>query len=147
MRISIAYTLTLLVGLFYYVLFSAVAAGGSGLTAWAAVPIIAALLLGGFAPGLMLLRPRAGFIFAAAQSGVLILYILLLIGLDPAEVFALIATIPALAVIGMSVRGWRRWKQADSVERRRRPLILIPAVIPALPAAWLIVGILGRFIG
>lgn|SRR5690625_2696346 len=128
------YTVFLVSGLVYYVLLSAVAAGGPGLRWGTAWPIIAALVMGGFAPGLTLLRPRVG-------------YIVLIISRDPAEAFALVAAPPALVVIVLSIR--RLWKprQDPGFIPSRRWWMLLPAVAPALPAAWLILEIIIRLPG
>jgi hypothetical protein len=143
----IAYFAYLVVGLFFYVLLSAVAAGGSGLTWAAAVPILAALVLGGFAPGLSLLRPRSGFLLALGMAAVLTIYTLILVAVDPSDVFALIATVPALVAAAISGIGLRRPRSPASTGRAATVIRVTLAIVPALPAAWLILEILGRLIG
>ena len=142
------YTVFLVSGLVYYVLLSAVAAGGPGLRWGTAWPIIAALVMGGFAPGLTLLRLRVGYILAAGMAVVVVGYIISIVSRDPAEAFALVAALPALVVILLSIR--RLWKPRQGTgftPSRRRWWVLLPAAAPALPAAWLILEIFIRLPG
>jgi len=141
------YTVFLVSGLVYYVLLSAVAAGGPGLRWGTAWPIIAALVMGGFAPGLTLLRLRVGYILAAGMAVVVVGYIISIVSRDPAEAFALVAALPALVVIVLSIR--RLWKprQDPGFIPSPRWWTLLPAVAPALPAAWLILEIIIRLPG
>jgi len=140
------YTFFLVSGLVYNVLLLAVAAGGPGLRWGTAWPIIAALVMGGFAPGLSILRPRVGYIVAAAMAVVVVAYIVLIVSREPAEAFALVAALPALVVILLSIRRlWKPRQDKGSISYRRW-WALLPAVAPALPAAWLILEITIRLL-
>src|SRR5690625_7166409 len=98
------YTVFLVSGLVYYVLLSAVAAGGPGLRWGTAWPIIAALVMGGFAPGLTLLRLRVGYILAAGMDVVVVGHIFSIVRSDPAEAFDLVHAVPALVVMLLRIR-------------------------------------------
>lgn len=145
LRVMLPYLVFLITGLAYYVLLSAVAAGGPGLhwgTAW---PIVVALVLGGFAPGLTLLHARSGFILAVSMAVLLVGHVVLLVVGDPNDAFALVATVPALIVIGQSVTWLWRGKD-DDIKPPRNVWLLLPAVAPMLAAGWLVMEIVVRLI-
>jgi hypothetical protein len=146
MHIASFYGLTLFSGLFYYVLLSAVAAGGPGLSPQTAAPIVAALLLGGFGPGLSILKPRAAAWFVGSLSFFFVGYILIVVIGPPGDPWALVAGLPALASLTVAFYSHRLlehavWKKYSG----RAAKVGFAAVIttPAIPAAWLILGILG----
>jgi hypothetical protein len=145
MHVATFYGLTLFSGLFYYVLLSAVAAGGAGLNPQTAVPIVAALLLGGIGPGLALTLPRAAAWFVVALSVFFVGYILMVVIGPPGDPWALVAGLPAVASLLSAFFAHRR--SPDSVWQRRpgrksRLALALAITLPAIPALWLIVGIL-----
>lgn len=147
MFVSSQYFLYLLVGAFYYALLSAVAAGGAGLMAGTAIPIIAALFMGGFGPGLSLVAPRWSAWWIGALSVFFIGYVILVVILDPSDVYALIAAIPSVGTLAVALVGARRGRAAVFSADRGvgvRVVLGLAAALPALVAIWLILGIVVR---
>jgi hypothetical protein len=133
-----------LCGLFFYVLLSAVAAGTTGLTAIAAIPILIALVLGGFTPLILSLNFRAGVRTGQVLSASLIGYVLILVAADPSDAFALVATVPLVATIFISQFAHVR-RKPSSADKMRHGYISM-GVLTGIAAAWLIVEILIRLL-
>ena len=82
---------------------------------------------------------------SGASSVLLVGHVVLLVVGDPNDAFALVATVPALIVIGQSVTWLWRGKD-DDIKPRRNVWLLLPAVAPMLAAGWLVMEIVVRLI-
>lgn len=144
MNIYIQYATYLISGTFYYLMLAAIMGVAAAISFWAFPLIFSAIILGSVAPGLSLTTKHLGSLLGGLIGLIFFVYITIVLFTESVEGWKLVAFIPAIATVFVSVINVlkpqaKNWKSIHSTTKKIifSLLILCPAVI----GIWIVIEI------
>lgn len=143
------YVTYFLAGGLYYLMIAAFFTVAAAYPMSAVWLLLLAVVFGGYLSGLSFVAPQLAAIAGGCSAVVFLIYVVLLIASDPADIVGLILTVPGLLALAVSAATLRNrrpslWLRHSSAWARFGMGMAI--VIPALIATWLTARITSRLL-